>query len=188
MEVATSIVQENGGGRRLVVCAQHEVGSTVSVHIDEESPGVPVRTPGLRWGKQAYAASKDSPTVVHEEDRRRRTPSTEIPYVDVDVPVAVYVGRGCRVAEPGFDREILTRVGEPSVRRGKRERVQEAGKGRGVVAVVGDEYVVAPVTIEVGDDDLPTVLSARNVAREEGAAISEPSASVTEEYADRDVL
>jgi hypothetical protein len=60
-----------------------------------------------------------------------------------------------------------------------------AGERRGVVAVVGDEDVVAMVAVEVGDEDLATVLCARGRAVPHRRAVHEPTLTVAEVDADR---
>ena len=59
------------------------------------------------------------------------------------------------------------------------------GKRLGVIAVVGNEDVVAAVAVEVGDHNLSTVLRSRDRADEERTAVSKPTAPVAQEHPDR---
>jgi hypothetical protein len=58
-------------------------------------------------------------------------------------------------------------------------------EGFRVVPVIGHEDVVAPVSVEVGDQNLPAVLRPRDRPHEHRAPVPEAAAPVREEDADR---
>lgn len=89
------------------------------------------------------------------------------------------------MAEARLGGQVATRVDEPPVRRRKDKRVRLAGERLRVVAVIGDEDVVPPIAVEVGNQDLTTMLCPWDRAGEEGASVSIAATPIREEDADR---
>jgi hypothetical protein len=66
------------------------------------------------------------------------------------------------VCEAVLDRQVRARIDEFASGRGEHKRVRPAAKGLVVVAVIGDEEVRSPITIEVCENDVACMLGSRH--------------------------